>query len=217
MDKLKLFILSESRKKIIASFVSWKNEFYLAGGTGLALQIGHRDSVDFDFFSNNPFDPNKLIERLTAIFGHKSFTVTQVEKNTLSILLNSEIKISFMTYDYPLLNSLIPTEFLNIASIPDIACMKLSTIMQRSALKDYVDLYEVMKIYSLEQLLTFAKKKYPMIDSTIILKSLSYLEDIVDEPLIYKDEKLKPALATLKQFFQNEVKKYINKSIFLLK
>lgn len=211
MDKLKLFILSENRKKVFSSFVSWKNEFYLAGGTGLALQIGHRDSVDFDFFSNNPFDPNKMIERLSKIFGQNLLKVTQIEKNTLSILLNSEIKISFMTYDYPLLEPLISTEYLNIASISDIACMKLSTIMQRSALKDYVDLYEIMKIYSLEQLILFAKKKYPMIDSTVILKSLSYLEDIIDEPLIYKNEKLKPSLDVLKQFFQDEVKKYINK------
>ncbi|VVA43934.1 conserved hypothetical protein [Candidatus Roizmanbacteria bacterium] len=213
MDKLKLFILSENRKKVFSSFVSWKNEFYLAGGTGLALQIGHRDSVDFDFFSNNPFDPNKMIERLSKIFGQNLLKVTQIEKNTLSILLNSEIKISFMTYDYPLLEPLISTEYLNIASISDIACMKLSTIMQRSALKDYVDLYEIMKIYSLEQLILFAKKKYPMIDSTVILKSLSYLEDIIDEPLIYKNEKLKPSLDVLKHFFQNEVKKYINKII----
>lgn len=211
MDKLKLFILSENRKKVLSSFVFWKNEFYLAGGTGLALQIGHRDSVDFDFFSNNPFDPNKMIERLSKIFGQNLLKVTQIEKNTLSILLNSEIKISFMTYDYPLLEPLISTEYLNIASISDIACMKLSTIMQRSALKDYVDLYEIMKIYSLEQLILFAKKKYPMIDSTVILKSLSYLEDIIDEPLIYKNEKLKPSLDVLKQFFQDEVKKYINK------
>ena len=213
MDKLKLFILSENRKKVLSSFVFWKNEFYLAGGTGLALQIGHRDSVDFDFFSNNPFDPNKMIERLSKIFGQNLLKVTQIEKNTLSILLNSEIKISFMTYDYPLLEPLISTEYLNIASISDIACMKLSTIMQRSALKDYVDLYEIMKIYSLEQLILFAKKKYPMIDSTVILKSLSYLEDIIDEPLIYKNEKLKPSLDVLKHFFQNEVKKYINKII----
>ena len=213
MDKLKLFILSESRKKIIPSFSSWKNEFYLAGGTGLALQIGHRDSVDFDFFSNNSFDPNTMIKRLSKLFDQKLFNVTQVEKNTLSILLNSEIKISFMTYDYPLLNPLISTEYLNIASIPDIACMKLSTIMQRSALKDYVDLFEIMKVYPLEQLILFAKKKYPMIDSTVIIKTISYLEDIIDEPLIYSDEKLKPDLKTLKQFFQKEVKKYFNKII----
>ena len=211
MDKLKLFVLSENRKKIIPSFVTWKNEFYLAGGTGLALQIGHRDSVDFDFFTKNSFDPNKLIKKLTKIFDKNSFKVIQIEKNTLSILLNLEIKISFMTYDYSVVSPFISTEYLNIASIPDIACMKLSTIMQRSALKDYVDLYEIMKIYTLEQLLSFTKKKYPMIDSTIILKSLSYLEDIVDEPLIYKNEESKPSINVLKQFFQNEVKKYINK------
>ena len=81
MDKLKFYILSESRKKILASFVSWKNEFYLAGGTGLALQIGHRDSFDFDFFSNHSFDPNKMIRRLSELFGQNLFKITQVEKN----------------------------------------------------------------------------------------------------------------------------------------
>lgn len=213
MDNLKLFILSDSRKKIISSFVSWKNEFYLAGGTGLALQIGHRDSVDFDFFIGKSFDTEVLIKRLTNIYDKDSLKITQNEKNTLSILLNSEIKISFMTYDYSLLNPLLESQYMKIASIPDIAAMKLSAIMQRSALKDYVDLYEIMKQYSLEDLISFTNKKYPMIDSTVILKSLSYLEDIVNEPLIYKDQKLKPALTTLKQFFQDEVKKYINKII----
>jgi len=68
MDKLKLFILTESRKKILPLLVSWKEKFYLAGGTGLALQIGHRDSVDFDFFSNNSFDPNIKIKELLKHF-----------------------------------------------------------------------------------------------------------------------------------------------------
>ncbi|MDO8610059.1 MAG: nucleotidyl transferase AbiEii/AbiGii toxin family protein, partial [bacterium] len=213
MEKLKLFILSESRKKILLTFVSWKNEFYLAGGTGLALQIGHRDSVDFDFFTKRSFDTSVIIEKLSKLFDKVSFTVTQVEKNTVSILLQSEIKISFMTYDYELLNPLIQTEYMNIASISDIACMKLSTIMQRSSLKDYVDLYEIMKIYSLDQLLLFAKKKYPIIDLSVILKSLSYFEDIVDEPLIYQDEKTQPSLDEIIHFFQNEVKKYILKTI----
>lgn len=102
---------------------------------------------------------------------------------------------------------------MNIASVQDIACMKLSAIMQRSALKDYVDLYEIMKIYPLEQLLLFTKKKYPTIDSTVILKSLSYLDDITDEPLIYQDGYSMPKLDILKLFFQNEVKKYMSKII----
>lgn len=213
MSDLKFSILSEERKKILPHFVTWKDEFYLAGGTALALQIGHRESVDFDFFSPHSFDTEVMIKRLSTLFGEKSFTVTQVEKNTLSIVLHQEIKISFMTYEYELITPLIATNYMNIASIPDIACMKLSAIMQRSALKDYVDLYEIMKIYSLEELLLFTKKKYPTIDSTVILKSLSYLEDIIDEPLIYQTEQIKPNLDILKLFFQNEVRKYINSII----
>ncbi len=210
MKDLKLLILSEERKRVLPSLTSFKNEFYLAGGTGLALQLGHRESIDFDFFSPHPFDTDVMIKRLSALFGDKSFVVTQVEKNTLSINLHIEIKISFMTYEYKLISPLISTEYINIASIPDIACMKLSAIMQRSTLKDYVDLYEIMKIYSLPQLLTFAKEKYPTIDSAVILKSLSYLDDIVDEPLIYQTGQSKPQIGGLKLFFQNEVKKYIN-------
>lgn len=114
-----------------------------------------------------------------------------------------------MTYEYELVNPLIKTEYINIASVPDIACMKLSAIMQRSALKDYVDLYEIMKIYPLEKLLSFTKKKYPTIDSTVVLKSLSYLDDIIDEPLIYQAGQSKPQLNVLKLFFQGEVKKYV--------
>lgn len=210
MDVLNLSILSEKRRNILPSFTSWKDEFYLAGGTALALQIGHRESVDFDFFSSHPFDTEVMMKRLSALFGEKLFTVTQVEKNTLSIILHTEIKISFMTYEYELINPLITTDYMNIASVPDIACMKLSAIMQRCALKDYVDLYEIMKMYSLEKLLSFAKKKYPTIDSTIILKSLSYLDDIVDEPLIYQVGQAKPQLNVLKLFFQNEVKRYMS-------
>jgi len=210
MNTLNLSILSEERRNILPSFISWKDEFYLAGGTALALQIGHRESVDFDFFSSHPLDTEVMIKRLSTLFGEKSVTVTQVEKNTLSFILRAEIKISFMTYEYELINPLITTDYMNIASVPDIACMKLSAIMQRSALKDYVDLYEIMKIYPLEQLLSFTKKKYPTIDSTVILKSLSYLDDIVDEPLIYQAGQAKQQLDVLKLFFQGEVKRYMN-------
>lgn len=210
MNDIKFYILSAEQKKILPHFVSWKDEFYLAGGTALALQIGHRESVDFDFFSPYSFDTEMMIKRLSTLFGEKLFTVTQVEKDTLSIVLHKEIKISFMTYGYELMKPLITLDYMNIASIPDIACMKLSAIMQRSALKDYVDLYEIMKIYLLKQLLLFTKKKYPTIDSTVILKSLSYLEDIIDEPLIYQSGQTRPRLDILKLFFQDEVKKYMS-------
>lgn len=105
----------------------------------------------------------------------------------------------------------IKSDYLLLASVPDIACMKLSTIMQRSALKDYVDLYEIMQKYSLKQLLGFVKLKYKNIDSTVVLKALSYLEDIREEPLIYKQPFNQPSLSALKLFFQNAITLYLKK------
>lgn len=113
----------------------WKNEYYLAGGTALALQIGHRDSVDFDFFKQEPFDVGQMI-KTQKVFNKNLLSIVQIEKNTLSVLVDEEIKISFMTYSYPLIEAIVKTDHISLASVPDIACMKLSTIMQRSALKD---------------------------------------------------------------------------------
>ena len=74
----------------------WKNEYYLAGGTALALQIGHRDSVDFDFFKQEPFDVGQMIKKTQKVFNKNLLSIVQIEKNTLSVLVDEEIKISFM-------------------------------------------------------------------------------------------------------------------------
>lgn len=116
-----------------------------------------------------------------------------------------------MTYPYAMIKPPIKSDYLFLASVPDIACMKLSTIMQRSALKDYVDLYEIMQKYSLKQLLGFVKLKYKNIDSTVVLKALSYLEDIQEEPLIYQSPFKQPSLSVLKLFFQNAITLYLKK------
>lgn len=197
--------------QILPLLSMWRNEYYLAGGTALALQIGHRDSVDFDFFKQEQFDVEEMIEKTKEVFKKNLLSIIQIEKNTLSVLVGEEIKISFMTYSYPLIKPIIKADYISLASIPDIACMKLSTIMQRSALKDYVDLYEIMHIYSLEQLLGFVESKYKNIDPTVILKALSYLEDIQEEPLIYKLPFSQPSLPTLKLFFQNAVTVHLKK------
>jgi hypothetical protein len=76
--------------------------FYLAGGTALALYFGHRESVDFDFFTPNPLDPEALFLQCLSSFGSLSVKKTLTSENTLYILVNG-IKISFMTYHYPLI------------------------------------------------------------------------------------------------------------------
>ena len=180
-------ILDQKRINILLLLKDLKGDFYLAGGTGLALQIGHRDSVDFDFFNEKDIDTKKLFEILVKIFkGHELLKI-QEEGNTLSVLIDQSIKLSFFTYKYKLLNSLINEEYLRIASIEDIGCMKLSAITGRANDKDYIDLYYILHNLKLENLLKKVLEKFPNLDSNLILKSMVYFEDVEKEPIIYKN------------------------------
>ena len=101
--------------------------------------------------------------------------------------MDNSIKISFMRYPYELLKPLVPTEYFPIASEEDIGCMKFSAITSRSMMKDYVDIYFVLRKISLRDLLALTSVKFPSIDSNLILKSLVYFDDVVSEPIMYKE------------------------------
>lgn len=173
--------LDEKRRALLPALGSFKKDFYLAGGTALALQIGHRVSVDFDFFTEKDFDTEVLYERVQQVFG--SVPRTQVSPNTLAIVVQGDVKISFMGYHYPLLGECIDTEYLRLASIGDIGCMKLSAIVSRSELKDYVDLFFILKSLSLTDLLIKLSKKIPSLDQNLVLKALVSFDDVSIEPI----------------------------------
>ncbi len=179
-------ILDKKRKEILPLLGKFKKDFYLAGGTSLTLQLGHRDSIDFDFFKFNDLDTKKLFEKIKKIFKNYKITKIQEEENTLTILIDKNIKISFFSYKYPLLKKPTIEENLNLASIEDIACMKLSAIISRATNKDYIDIYFILKKIKLEKILKLSQKKYPEIDQNLILKSLIYFKDIKMEPIIFK-------------------------------
>ncbi len=159
--------------------------FYLAGGTSLALQFWHRQSFDFDFFIDKDIDTDKLfkliLERLSWMEVKKTFE----EKNTLYIEINA-IKLSFFSYNYELLNPIIETDFLSLASFEDIWAMKLWAIQNRATNKDYVDLYYILQKISLKKLIDNFYKKFSnwIISENYLLKSIVYFEDIVEEKLI---------------------------------
>mgnify|MGYP001572982335 FL=1 len=118
-------ILDKKRLDILPLFKNFKDNFYLAGGTSLALHLGHRDSIDFDFFTEEDINTKKLFERLKKIFeGHKLLKI-QEEDNTLTVLIDGLVKISFFTHKYKLIDKTISDENLTYASIGDIGCMKL--------------------------------------------------------------------------------------------
>jgi hypothetical protein len=180
-------ILDEHRKAILPALKSMRElGYYLAGGTALALQIGHRDSIDFDFFCNEPFDTGALFQKIEQILAGHVLVRTQEEHNTLGLLVDGEIRLSFMTYTYPLVAPIIEAEYFVLASLLDIGCMKLNAITSRSAYKDYVDLYFILRKIPLNELMTHLRIKMPTLDPLLALKSLVYFEDIQHEEILFK-------------------------------
>lgn len=210
MDK-QLFwdILDQKRIDILPLFKDFKNDFYLAGGTALALQLGHRDSIDFDFFSEKSFSTKELSQKVEQIFQSHKITKIQEEKDTLSFIINDAVKISFLSYPYRLVKQLLDEDNFSMASVGDIGAMKLSAITSRSVLKDYVDLYFILHQIKLEDLLNFAREKFPTIDINPILKSLVYFDDIQEEPILFKHND-NVSSESVKKYLSETVKKYLN-------
>lgn len=198
-------ILDKKRLDILLLLGNFKDNFYLAGGTSLALQIGHRDSADFDFFSEEDINTKELFERLREIFKEHKLLKIQEEPNTLTILIDESVKISFFTYKYKLIDKTITDENFTFASVADIGCMKLSAITGRASNKDYIDLYFILKFFSLSELLEKAHEKYPQLDSNLILKSLVYFEDITAEKMTFKNNN-DIAFEEVKKRLKSEVK-----------
>lgn len=204
-------ILDKDRTKILPILPQITTDFYLAGGTALALHIGHRDSIDFDFFTDKTFDPQSIFKTCQKALSENTLRITQQEPNTLSIVIDDMINMSFFTHTYPLLVPLINGEYCAIASIQDIACMKILAIVNRSTTKDYVDLYYIFQQFSLEEILDMTQKKYSHLDQNIILKSLVYFDDIIDEPIIFKNDK-SVSMSQIKEAFTALVKDHIQNS-----
>ncbi len=176
-------------------------EGYLAGGSALALRLGHRISVDFDFFSPREFDSLTMSNILVSL---GIFTVDTREKNTLLGIFNG-VKYSYFYYPYPLLEHGDMYEGVTIASATDIAVMKLSAIMDRGIKRDFIDLYMITKQGVLmDALFLLYDQKYGLLQSNKVslLKSLSYFDDADKSDM---PEMLIPiSWEEVKQFFASE-------------
>ncbi|MBL0045613.1 MAG: nucleotidyl transferase AbiEii/AbiGii toxin family protein [Flavobacteriales bacterium] len=200
-------ILDEERRQFLPAFEVGRAEgFYLAGGTALAIQIGHRDSVDFDFFKPDGFDTARLFDRLKEAFPGSSLVKVQDERNTLGLIVAGTIKLSFMSYPYPMLRPLVAADHLDLADIADIGCMKLSAITGRGTMKDYVDLYFILHVIPLHELLPLCAMKLLTLDRALILKALVFFDDIDDEPVRYVLDR-SVSFDAVKRFLRKEARK----------
>jgi hypothetical protein len=151
--------------------------FALAGGTSLALRLGHRLSVDLDFFTANPFAPQTLADKLNI--GPQS--ITGIAEGTLQIRVNN-LKIEFLKHSYPNLSEIEVIDGIKIWSLPDVAAMKINAIVNRGSKKDFYDLVALLKLHSLETLLSFYQKKYQPATLLMAIRSLAWFDDAEAEP-----------------------------------
>jgi len=176
--------------------------FYLAGGTALALHLGHRRSADLDFLSADPFGEEMLIATLQTL---PEFSVVARSTQTLHLHV-SGIKVSLIGYSYPLLFPLGRFRSLAVADVRDIACMKLSALTSRGSRRDFIDLYAAAQLYGLPQLLELFQRKFVQANYSMVhvQKSLVYFVDAEKEPLPVMLHPL--SWGDLKEFFVREVR-----------
>jgi len=177
-----LEILSPAQARLWRELSTLPDQFVLYGGTALALHLGHRNSVDFDFFAREPLNLSQLEGEIPFLAGAK---IIQREKNTLSAIVErgDPVKVSF--FGVPKLPQLEPAHVveennLKVASLLDLAGTKASVIQVRAEAKDYLDLDALMRLgeVDLATALSAAHALYgPTFNPEVTLKALSYFDD----------------------------------------
>jgi hypothetical protein len=155
-----------------------ERDFYLAGGTAIALHLGHRRSVDFDWFLPDRMnDPLRLSGEIRE--DGVPFETGQVARGTLYGSVH-QVRVSFLEFRYPMLDPLLPwPEYgCRLAGLRDLACMKLSAITQRGSRKDFVDLYALGQTgQALQDMLAWYREKFGVEDIGHVLYALAYFDD----------------------------------------
>ncbi len=151
--------------------------FYLAGGTALSLQLGHRRSVDLDLFSPSEDIPSVRAALETALAPFHPILADSAWGNLA--YLAKGVRVGFYGYGFPLIAPPIEVDGVRLASIEDIALMKLDALLSRAARKDFYDLYFICRQIPLRQILDLAPKKYPSVRDfeSQTVKRLVYFEN----------------------------------------
>lgn len=200
--------LTSNTKKIWPALSAF-SDFCLAGGTALALQIGHRVSVDFDFFSEKELPPS-LLDRLEDTFKNSEVKIILNSAGQLTILIDG-VSVTFLTYRFPIFHPPVDFEGVKILSVLEIAATKAYVLGRRATYKDYVDLYFVMSEgrSSLKEIADLSQKKYgEEFNLRLFLEQLVYLDDIPETPIEFLRKSV--AKKDIEIFFRKEAKKYFD-------
>ncbi|MBI3630963.1 MAG: nucleotidyl transferase AbiEii/AbiGii toxin family protein [Candidatus Sungbacteria bacterium] len=177
--------LTEKGKEIFAKLPAFA-EYYLAGGTALALHLGHRRSFDFDLFSSGSI-PRELLLKVRRIFGAAVAAPSVNNPDELTVFVEG-VKVTFLCYPFPLLTDVAWYEGMRLLSVRELAVTKAYTIGRRGTYKDYVDLYAILagRHTSLEAIIDLAKQKYlDEFNARLFLEQMIYLDDIEDTDIFF--------------------------------
>lgn len=180
--------------------------FNLVGGTALALKFGHRISIDLDLFSKEEFNNENVINQLVETFKDR-FVLSSAYKVGIFCFIDG-IKVDLVHYSFELLFPIEIIDNVRLVSIQDISAMKTQAILGRGVKKDFYDLHELLNHFSLEQIIEFHKRKYPIQTLSIsIPQAIVYFEDAneSEEPISL----LEISWETIKSNLQKEVNAYL--------
>lgn len=139
----------------------------------MALQLGHRQSVDLDFFTHQPFEATLLLDYLNQRYSVQPLTVN----NTIFISVVEGVKVDVVHFRYPFAFPLIQMDGLRLADVRDIAPMKLDAVTKRGSKKDFFDMYYLFEVYDLKQILQWYEQMFRHATSFHVVRSLTYFDD----------------------------------------
>ena len=198
--------LTERGRELFPQLARFSN-FYLAGGTALALQVGHRRSVDFDLFTAEEL-PDRLLPTVKRIFSGSNIAVTYSSPEQLNVLVD-EIRVTLLRYEYPLIEPPISIHGVPVADVHEIAAMKAFFIGKRISYKDYVDWYFMLseKHVDLPDIVKLAGQKYGNdFNDRLFLGQLASVSEVEEVPI----EHLRGAVdhRTIQNYLEKEVSNY---------
>lgn len=199
-------VLTQSARALIPALGSFK-DFYLVGGTALALQVGHRRSVDFDLFSEKPL-PEGLLAKVKRTCTPGAVVVTYSSPEQLNVLINN-VKATFLFFPYPVIDTLVLYQGLKLASVREIAAMKALAIGKRLSFKDYVGWYFMLKEkrVTLPDVIALAQKKFGGdFNDRLFLGQLVSLSDVPSQTIDFLRDAVDKT--EIERFLESEVKTF---------
>ena len=150
----------------------------LVGGTALALQLGHRKSIDLDLFGT--FDPMVSYRKILLDAGHSA---DGNENGAVQSLRVDNVKVDLVNYPYPWLDESVRENGVRLAGLRDIAAMKLSAVANRGRKKDFIDVARPLDVFQLDEMLSFYKQKFSVSEVSFPLRGLMYFDDAEEDPM----------------------------------